>query len=160
MNNTEIERKFLVCGPFKSEAFEAVHIVQGYICSSVKATVRVRLRADKGYITVKSPRSESMMSRFEWEKEISADDARLLLETVGDKVINKTRYLVKSSDGRHTWEVDEFHGDNEGLVVAEIELSSEDESFDRPGWIGEEVTCDPRYFNSQLVRNPYCNWQK
>jgi len=158
MKNTEIERKFLVRGDFVPEAFESVHIVQGYISSSRNASVRVRLRGDKGFITVKSSRSPSMMSRFEWEMEIPAEDARLLLSTVGDNVIDKTRYLIRSSDGIHTWEVDQFHGDNEGLVVAEIELSSEDETFAKPGWLGEEVTTDPRYFNSQLVANPYCNW--
>jgi len=158
MNNTEIERKFLVCGEFKAEAYEAVHIVQGYISSSRNASVRVRLRGERGFITVKSSRSASMMSRFEWEHEIPAEDARLLLSTVGDHVIDKTRYLIKSSDGVHTWEVDEFHADNEGLVVAEVELSSEDEPFAKPQWLGQEVTTDPRYFNSQLVANPYCNW--
>lgn len=160
MNNIEIERKFLVEGDFAREAREAVHIVQGYISSSPIATVRIRLWGDKGFITIKGRRGAAMMSRFEWEREIPFADARMLLETVGSNVIDKTRYLIDSSDGVHTWEVDEFHGDNEGLRVAEIELSSEDEAFPRPSWLGREVTFDARYFNSSLVADPYCNWKK
>lgn len=149
--NVETERKFLVCGEgFRDESFEAGRIVQGYLSRVPERTVRVRVRGEKGYITVKGMGSASGASRFEWEKEIPASEAMALLELAEPGVIDKTRYLVRNTDGVHIWEVDEFHGANEGLVLAEIELSREDEPFDRPSWIGEEVTGDPRYYNSAL----------
>ena len=149
--NVETERKFLVCGEgFRDESFEAGRIVQGYLSRVPERTVRVRVRGEKGYITVKGMGNASGASRFEWEKEISASEAMALLELAEPGVIDKTRYLVRNTDGVHIWEVDEFHGANEGLVLAEIELSREDEPFDRPSWIGEEVTGDPRYYNSAL----------
>ena len=98
-------------------------------------------------------------SCFEWEQEISADDAKALLELAEPGVIDKTRYLVRNTDGVHTWEVDEFHGDNEGLTVAEVELAAEDEPFDRPAWLGEEVTPDTRYSNSALSNRPFKDWK-
>lgn len=150
----EIERKFLVCGEYKSQAREASDIVQGYLNMDKDRTVRVRLRGGRGYMTVKGPTNG--VSRFEWEKEIAADEARSLLALCA-AVIDKTRYLVDY--GGHTFEVDEYHGDNDGLTVAEIELSSEDESFEKPAWLGEEVSFDRRYYNSQLLINPYKNWQ-
>ena len=153
----EIERKFLVCGDFKSSAFEALRITQGYLSSVPERTVRVRVKGDNGYITVKGTGSASGASRFEWEKEISLEDAEALMGLCEPGVIDKTRYLVKVGD--HTFEVDEFYGDNEGLTVAEVELSSEDEAFEKPSWLGREVTGDPRYYNSALVRNPYKNWK-
>ena len=152
----EIERKFLVNGDFKAEAFKATDIIQGYL--SHRPTVRVRVKGDRGYLTIKGKRTG--ISRFEWEKEIAKDEALALLQLAKSGRIEKTRYLVKNTDGRHTWEVDEFHGDNEGLVVAEIELESENEPFDRPAWLGEEVTCDARYYNSKLLKNPYKNWKQ
>ena len=114
---------------------------------------------DKGYLTIKGPVSESGLSRFEWEKEIAVDEALALLELAEPGRIDKTRYLVKNTDGKHTWEVDEFHGDNEGLVMAEIELGDETDTFDRPDWLGEEVTGDARYYNSRLKDHPFKTWK-
>ncbi len=153
----EIERKFLVRGDFKAEAFQATHIIQGYL--SHKPSVRVRIRGDKGYLTIKGPVSESGLSRFEWEKEIAVDEALALLELAEPGRIDKTRYLVKNTDGRHIWEVDEFHGENEGLIMAEIELAAEDEPFDKPNWLGKEVTGDSRYYNSMLKTHPFTSWK-
>lgn len=155
----EIERKFLVAGDYKAEAYESTEIKQGYLCGGANLTVRARVRGDKGYITIKGKRSVNGLSRFEWEKEITRDEAEALLSLAGSGLIEKTRYLVHNTDGRHTWEVDEFHGANEGLVVAEIELSSEDEPFDRPAWLGQEVSDDPRYYNSHLLIHPYNTWK-
>lgn len=156
----EIERKFLVKGDYKSEAYAKVRITQGYLNSSQERTVRVRTKGDKGYITIKGISNDTGVSRFEWEKEIAADEALSLLALAEPGVIDKTRHLISNTDGKHTWEVDEFHGDNEGLTVAEIELNAEDEPFDMPDWLGEEVTGDPRYYNSMLSKNPYKNWYK
>ena len=155
----ETERKFLVVGDFKKEAFKAVRITQGYLSSVPERIVRVRIRGDKGFITVKGLCNSSGASRFEWENEIPVDEAWALLDLAEPRVIDKTRYLVKNTDGVHTWEVDEFHGDNEGLTVAEVELADENEPFDKPGWLGVEVTGDSRYFNSMLMKNPYKNWK-
>ncbi len=152
----EIERKFLVRGDFKSEVTKATRITQGYLSSVPERTVRVRIKGDKGYMTVKGIGSDSGASRFEWEKEIPVEDVRELLKICEPGVIDKTRYLVPA--GKHTFEVDEFYGDNEGLVVAEVELSSEDEEFVRPEWLGEEVTGDARYYNSMLMKKPYKTW--
>ena len=152
----EIERKFLVKGGFEKAALGCVHVVQGYLSSDPQRIVRVRLKGEKGYLTVKGP---GALNRFEWEKEISADEAEALLSLAEPGIVDKTRYLVPAGDGRHTWEVDVFHGDNEGLVVAEIELSSEDYPFDRADWLGEEVTGDPRYYNSSLRAHPYKEWK-
>lgn len=153
----EIEKKFLISGDFKSEAVKAVRITQGYLCSVPERTVRVRVKGDRGYITVKGAGSRSGASRFEWEKEIPVEEARELLELCEPGVIDKTRYLVPK--GKHTFEVDEFYGDNDGLTVAEVELGAEDEPFERPNWLGAEVTGDSRYYNSSLARNPYRNWE-
>jgi len=155
----EIERKFLVKGDFMKEAVEATEIKQGYLCGGSGVSVRARVRGDKGYLTIKGKRNVSGISRFEWEKEITAEEANALLGLVEGGLIEKTRYLVKNTDGKHTWEVDVFHGDNEGLIVAEIELAGEADTFDKPDWLGEEVSDDYRYYNSQLLRNPYKNWK-
>ena len=156
----EIERKFLVRGDYKKEAFEALEITQGYLCAAQGCSVRIRIKGEKGYITIKGNRNATGVSCFEWEKEIYVEEAKSLLELAEPGIVEKTRHLVKNTDGKHTWEVDEFHGDNEGLTVAEIELSDENEPFDKPAWLGEEVTGDPRYYNSMLKRNPYKNWKK
>lgn len=156
----EIEKKFLVKGDFKKHAYKAVHITQAYLSTLPGTTLRIRRADDKAYLTIKGRSNASGMSRFEWEKEIGIDDFNSLLELAGPGMIDKTRYLVKNNDGVHTWEVDEFYGDNEGLTVAEIELSSEDDSFDRPEWLGEEVTGIHRYSNSRLLLNPYKNWKE
>jgi len=154
----EIERKFLVKNDgFKKESVEEMRITQGYLSSVPERTVRVRIKGDKGFITIKGIGSDSGASRFEWEKEISAKDAKELFKICEQGIIDKTRYNVKSD--KHTFEVDEFYGENEGLVVAEVELSSEDEKFDKPDWLGDEVTGDVKYFNSMLMKNPYKTWK-
>lgn len=154
----EIEKKFLVKGDFKSEVTKETRITQGYLSSVPERTVRVRVKGSKGFITIKGIGNASGASRFEWEKEIPVEEVQSLLELAEPGVIDKTRYLVPNTDGKHTWEVDEFYGDNEGLTVAEIELADENEPFDKPAWLGEEVTGDPKYFNSMLMKNPYKNW--
>ena len=153
----EIEKKCLVAGEFKESAKTATRITQGYLSSVPERTVRVRVKGEKGYITVKGIGNDSGASRFEWEKEIPVEDVRDLLKICEPGVIDKTRYLV-DCDG-HTFEVDEFYGDNEGLVVAEVELSDENEAFTRPSWLGEEVTGDKKSYNSMLMKNPYKNWK-
>ncbi len=151
----EIERKFLVKGDFPKE--NGIRIVQGYLSSVPERTVRVRVKGDKGYLTVKGIGNESGASRFEWEIEIPKEDALSLLKICEPGVIDKTRYHVKV--GNHTFEVDEFYGDNEGLIVAEVELQEENEGFEKPEWLGKEVTGDVKYYNSMLMKNPYKNWR-
>ena len=152
----EIERKFLVTGDYKSKAFACHHISQGYISSGNGRTVRIRISDGIGYLTIKGPSLDGGLSRFEWEKEISLDDAKLLMQLCEGGQITKNRYLVRS--GKHIFEVDEFLGDNEGLVVAEVELDSIDDKYTDPGFIGKEVTGDKRYYNAQLMRTPYKLW--
>ena len=152
----EIERKFLVKGEFKAHASGEMRIVQGYLSSVPERTVRVRIKGEQGFITIKGIGSASGASRFEWEKEIPVSEVQELLNLCEPGVIDKTRFLVKQ--GEHTFEVDEFYGDNQGLVVAEVELASEDEAFARPDWLGEEVTGDSRYFNAMLMKNPFTTW--
>lgn len=152
----EIERKFLVTGDYKSQAVSHSRIVQGYICSERGRTVRVRLRGDCGYLTIKGPSLNGGLSRYEFEKQITQDEALSLLRICEPGIVDKVRWLVPV--GKHTFEVDEFFGDNAGLVVAEVELSSEDEDYERPDFIGKEVTGDRRYYNSNLRRHPYCDW--
>ncbi len=152
----EIERKFLVNGDFKPEAVKQTRIIQGYLSSVPERTVRVRVKGDKGFLTIKGIGSESGASRYEWEKEISVAEAEELLAICEPGVIDKIRYIVKS--GEHAFEVDEFFGENQGLIVAEVELNSEDEAFDKPAWLGEEVTGYTKYYNSMLMKNPYKHW--
>ena len=164
----EIERKFLVKNnDYKRQATSSSRICQGYICSDRGRTVRVRIRDDRGYLTIKGPSSDNGLSRYEFEKEIDPDEAQELMKlceksegTGKPLMIDKTRYLVKS--GRHTFEVDEFHGENEGLVVAEVELHSEDEDYLLPDFINkeDEVTGDRKYYNSQLLKHPFSTWPK
>ena len=154
----EIERKFLVTGSqFKQQAYASSRIKQGYICSHHGRTVRVRLRDEHAFLTIKGPSLDGGLSRYEFEKEIALDEANELFRLCEPGIIDKTRYLVKA--GVHTFEVDEFYGDNEGLVMAEVELGSADEPFEKPDFIGIEVTGDRRYYNSHLRANPYCNWK-
>ena len=153
----EIERKFLVNGDFKSEAFTSIRIIQGYLSSVPERTVRVRVKGDKGFITIKGIGNASGITRYEWEKEIPVEDVKELLLICEPGVIDKTRYLVKA--GEYTFEVDEFHGDNEGLIVAEVELPDENAPFERPDWLGEEVTGDSRYYNAALSVNPFKTWK-
>ena len=153
----EIERKFLVVDDsYRTLAYGKSEILQGYICSGHGHTVRVRTRGDKGYLTIKGPSMDGI-SRFEWEKEITLQDARELFTLCCSGRIEKTRYLVQN--GKHTVEVDEFHGDNEGLVFAEIELSEVDEAFICPPFLGDEVTGNPRYYNAYISKHPYSTWK-
>ena len=152
----EIERKFLVKGDFKPFVSKQTRIVQGYLSSVPERTVRVRIKGDKGYITIKGIGNVSGASRFEWEREVPVNEIEDLLKICEPGVIDKTRYLVKA--GPHTFEVDEFHAENSGLVLAEIELGSETEAFEKPVWLGEEVTGDTRYYNSMLMKNPFTHW--
>ena len=153
----EIERKFLVMSEsFKTEAFTQNRISQGYLSSVPGRTVRVRIKGEKGFLTIKGASNESGLSRFEWEKEIPAEEAVALLKLCEKGVIDKTRFEVKM--GNHIFEIDEFYGENEGLIMAEIELKSETEPFEKPSWLGKEVTHDKRYYNSYLSKNPYKNW--
>ena len=153
----EIERKFLVKNEnFKAEAFKETRITQGYLSSVPERTVRIRVKGDKGFITIKGIGNDSGASRFEGEKEIDANEVLELMKIAEPGVIDKTRYQVKKGD--HVFEVDEFYGDNQGLIVAEIELQNENDSFEKPEWLGQEVTGDAKYFNSMLMKNPYKNW--
>jgi adenylate cyclase len=153
----EIERKFLVRSTlFKKQAFSQNRIKQGYLSSVPERTVRVRLKGDHAYITIKGASNKGGVSRFEWEKEISVDEAETLLLLCEPGVINKTRFEVKV--GNHIYEVDEFYGGNSGLLLAEIELQSEGEAFEKPNWLGQEVTHDSRYYNSNLSNNPFESW--
>jgi adenylate cyclase len=152
----EIERKFLVRGAFKDAATRATRITQGYLSSVPERTVRVRIKGDKGFITIKGIGNASGAARYEWEKEIPVGEVEELLAICEPGVIDKTRYLVPA--GPHTFEVDEFHGENDGLTVAEVELAAEDEAFSRPDWLGAEVTGQPQYFNSMLMKHPFTRW--
>ena len=155
----EIERKFLVeddC--YRMMASSSNRIAQGYICRTSGRTVRVRIRGDKGFLTIKGPSADGGLSRYEWEHEIPVQEAEELMLLCDGGIIDKVRYMVPI--GHHTFEVDEFTGDNEGLVVAEVELESVDEDFDRPSFLGQEVTGDRRYYNSCLVSHPFKDWEK
>ena len=153
---TEIERKFLVTGDFSRQVISAQRIVQGYICSQPGRTVRVRIRGEEGFLTIKGASDEKGLSRYEFEQKIPLADAEELLKLCEPGAIDKMRNLVLA--GKHTWEFDVFHGENEGLILAEIELASEDEPFERPDWIGQEVSGDRRYYNSMLTKHPYKQW--
>jgi len=153
----EVERKFLVKDSSYKNLCSGKLFKQGYLLSNLDKTVRVRLIDNKGFITIKSKISD--LARDEFEYEITFTDAEEILQKICEKpIIEKTRYTYNYKG--HTWEIDEFHGENEGLIVAEIELEDENESFEMPEWIGEEVTFDSRYINSYLVKNPYKNWNK
>lgn len=153
----EIERKFLIkSSSFKEQSFKKSRIIQGFLNTDKKRTVRVRLHGDKGFITVKGQSDNGGLIRFEWEKEISKHEAESLLELCEPGVIDKTRYEVKVEN--YIYEVDVFHGDNEGLVVAELELENVNDVFVKPDWIGEEVTGNIKYYNSQLSKQPYKSW--
>lgn len=154
----EIERKFLIKSlNFKNLAVQINEISQGYLNSHSDRTVRIRLKNDKGYITIKGKSNDSGTSRFEWEKEINFEEAKALLQLCEDFVLSKTRYLVPV--GKHVYEIDIFHGDNDGLIMAEVELKDENESFEKPEWLGEEVTGQIQYYNSYLSNHPYSTWK-
>ncbi len=153
----EIERKFLVKNEdFKAESYQKNRITQGFLNTDPLRTVRIRIKDETAFLTVKGKNNEAGLSRFEWEKEIDKTEAEELLKLCEPGMIDKTRFLVKS--GSHIFEVDEFYGENEGLIVAEVELETEEEVFEKPDWLGQEVTGDPRYYNSQLSKNPYKSW--
>ena len=155
----EIERKFLVLDDsYKHEAYSSSHIRQGYICSERGKTVRIRTRDDRAYLTIKGPSLDGGLSRYEFEQEIPYDDAEHLMTLCEPGIIDKTRWLVRS--GEHTFEVDEFHGENDGLTVAEVELGNAHEMPKIPHFIGKEVTGDRRYYNAQLRRNPFRLWRE
>ncbi|MCR5004047.1 MAG: CYTH domain-containing protein [Bacteroidales bacterium] len=155
----ETERKFRVLSnEYKLKATESHRMTQGYIAHDAGRTVRVRISDDKAYLTIKGP-SRNGMSRLEWEMEIPVSDAKDLLKLCFEGVIDKTRFIVPATNGRK-FEVDEFYGDNEGLVMAEIELGSEDEAFEHPTWLGREVTGDKKYYNSHLLGYPYKLWSE
>lgn len=153
----EIERKFLVVGEFRDQAYDSSRIRQGYIASGKGRTVRVRIRDEKGYLTIKGPSDKAGLGRYEFEMEIPLADAEDLMRICEPGIIDKTRYLVRS--GNHVFEVDEFYGENEGLTMAEVELGSEDEPYEKPDFIGREVTGDRRFYNSHLRQNPYRLWR-
>lgn len=154
----EIERKFLVNGDYKSVAISHTRIIQGYICSQRGRTVRVRIRDRQGYLTIKGPSMAGGLSRYEFEKEITLDEALSLLRICEPGIIDKVRWLVPM--GKHTFEVDEFFGENEGLVMAEVELSDENEAYERPTFLGREVTGDRRFYNSCLRIHPFKEWKE
>lgn len=158
MSGLEIERKFLVHkgGAYHDIAFSRSHIQQGYIPAQ-GATIRIRLSDEQAFLTIKSHSADGGLSRYEFEKEISLEEASQLLALCQGGVIDKHRYLVRC--GNHTYEVDEFHGNNEGLVIAEVELAHPNETFDKPDFLGPEVTGDRRYYNSSLLTFPYAAWR-
>ncbi|ARV06235.1 adenylate cyclase [Polaribacter sp. SA4-10] len=158
MKNREIERKFLIKNnAFKKESIKAMRITQGYLSSVPERTVRIRIRDNQAFITVKGISNKLGASRFEWEKEIPLEDAKELLKICEPGIIDKTRFNVQL--GNHRFEVDEFYGENKGLVIAELELTSEDESFEKPDWLGKEVTGEVKYYNSMLMKHPFKNWE-
>jgi CYTH domain-containing protein len=155
----EIEGKFLVVSDvFKTEAIRKSHIIQGFLNSDKERTVRVRLKDDEGFLTVKGLSDDGGLSRFEWETKINKSEAEALLKLCEKGVIDKMRYEIPV--GNHVFEVDEFFGDNEGLIIAEIELNDVNETFQKPNWLGEEVTGNIRYYNSQLSKQPFNTWNK
>lgn len=155
----EIERKFLVKNDgYKSLAAAKKNIAQGYLNTNPERTVRVRISNEKGFLTIKGKGNETGMTRFEWEKEIPVAEAEALLLLCEKGVIEKTRFEIPV--GKHLFEVDEFYGENKGLVIAEIELLSETEPFEIPEWLGSEVTNDERYYNAYLSKKPYLSWDK
>ena len=154
----EIERKFLVKNAhFKRDSHQKKYIKQGYLNTNQNRTVRIRIANEKAFITIKGISNRTGTTRFEWEKEIQKSEAEALLLLCEPSMVEKTRYLVNV--GHHTFEVDEFYGDNQGLIIAEIELNSQKERFTKPNWLAKEVTGDLKYYNSNISKNPYKNWK-
>ena len=154
----EIERKFLVKGDFKADAYKNMIIKQGYLSLSGISAIRVRIKGEKAFVTIKSALVEGKIKRHEWEYEIPTEDAEEMLQLCEDGLIEKKRYLVKV--GKHTFEVDEFFGKNQGLLIAEVELENEDDPYEVPEWLGAEVTGNVRYYNSFLSIHPYAEWKE
>jgi adenylate cyclase len=153
---TEIERKFLVKGDYMDEVKSSLRISQGYLSSHPERIVRIRIKGNRAFITVKGIANNTGLSRYEWEKEIDPIEAKELLAICEPGIIDKTRHIVEFKG--HVIEIDEFHAENQGLVVAEIELKSETEEFEKPEWLGEEVTGDERYYNAMLTKVPFTRW--
>lgn len=155
----EIERKFLILDTpnFRKEAFRNTRIVQGYLNSEAERTVRVRIRGEQGFLTIKGKSSSDGLSRFEWEQEIPVAEAEDLLKLCEPGIIEKTRYEIRH--GNHIFEADEFAGENEGLLLAEVELEHPEEKIDKPGWLGKEVTGNKKYYNSYLSKFPFKEWK-
>ena len=154
--HTEIERKFLVTGKFKHLAYQHSHIEQGYFATDPGRTVRIRIRDNKAFLTIKGPSTNHGLSRYEFETEIPVDDAKMMMTMCMPGQIVKDRYLIRS--GKHIIEVDEFSGSNKGLTIAEIELEHEGEEYVKPDFLGQEVTGDVRYYNKYLSKHPYNSW--
>lgn len=155
----EIERKFLLKNTnFKTESFSKTRIIQGFLSTQKKRTVRVRIRDEKAYLTIKGKSTNNGLMRFEWEQEIDKQEAENLLNLCKNSIIDKIRYEVKVDS--HVFEVDEFCGDNKGLLIAEVELKSEHETFTKPNWLGKEVTGKKKYYNSMLSKQPFNTWNQ
>lgn len=157
MKNQEIERKFLVKGDYKKHVVEKVKIIQGFLSTVPERTVRVRIKKNKGYLTIKGIGNQSGTTRFEFEKEISLQEAKDLLNICEPGIIEKTRHIILTNNDLY-FEVDEFYGKNTGLTIAEIELPNENTFFEKPDWLGKEVTGDSRYYNAVLMKKPYSTW--
>lgn len=153
----EIERKFLVKGDFKTFFIKQTKITQAYLSTHPERTVRIRINGEKGFITIKGISNFSGATRYEWEKEIAISEAEELLQLCEPGIIDKTRFIVPEENGLF-FEVDEFYGNNEGLIIAEIELPSEEHPFEKPKWLGKEVTGDKKYYNSMLMKKPFKSW--
>ncbi|WP_405370235.1 CYTH domain-containing protein [Nonlabens sp. Asnod2-A12] len=153
---TEIERKFLLKNTDFLKDLNGTRITQGYLTTDKERTVRVRIKGEKAFLTIKGKSNASGLSRYEWEKEITTQEAEELLQLCLPGVIDKTRYEIAIE--KHVWEIDIFHGENNGLTLAEIELQSETEPFSKPEWIDKEVTGDVRYYNSYISEKPFCEW--
>ncbi|MEZ4809715.1 MAG: CYTH domain-containing protein [Allomuricauda sp.] len=157
MEHLEIERKFLVTSEaYRQDATSQIRIVQGFLNTHPNRTVRVRIKDDKGFLAVKGPSNVTGTTRFEWEMEISVTEATNLIDLCEDIILEKIRFEVPYKN--HVFEVDEFLGENKGLVIAEVELNHEDEVFERPTWLGDEVTGQKKYYNSQLSIKPFREW--
>lgn len=155
--NLEIERKFLITNTnFKKESYQKKYIQQGFLNSDKNRVVRVRIIEEKAYLTIKGVSDKSGTSRFEWEKEISVQEAKALMNLCEKGVIEKYRYFHKLEN--HVFEIDEFLGDNEGLIIAEVELKNKNEVFIKPSYLGKEVTGDEKYYNSNLSKIPFKDW--
>ena len=157
--SVETERKFLVNGEFKSLAQKSVRIVQGYLSSAPERSVRIRIRGQQAFLTVKGKSNDSGTTRFEWEKEITVSEAEALLKICEPGLIEKTRYIIPANDNLF-FEVDEFYKENQGLILAEIELPDENFPFSKPSWLGKEVTGDNRYYNAYLSNHPFSGWKE
>jgi CYTH domain-containing protein len=153
----ETERKFTVTGNFGKDVRSSTRITQGYLCADPGRTVRVRIAGDEAFLTIKGPSDEKHWSRYEFEQQIPLTDGEELMKLCSSGIIDKVRHYVPA--GNRMWEVDVFHGDNEGLIIAEIELESEHETIEIPEWAGEEVTTDRRYYNAMLSKTPYSQWK-